>query len=159
MKRFSLVVCVFLLLFGIASCGNMAATPVDVSVGKMKITLTNEFSVAVASGYTARFISSAVEIDVLREDYEKFDAPEEMSLEEYASMILANNGKELAVSKDDGLTSFLFEESVGSNRETHFVSVYCGDAAFWMVQFICESSSYAGLKDSFETWAGSVRFQ
>ena len=159
MKKLSLVVMLVLLLSGMTSCGTVEERPLDFSVGGMTVTLTNRFSYSNAGEYNACFLSDAVAVYVLKEDFEKFSSPEEMTLTDYAEAVLANNDKNLPISVDDGIVSFSFEESIGGIVQSYYICVYRGSDAFWTIQFICEQAQKAQLDASMKEWAKSVRFK
>lgn len=121
----------------------------------LTITLTNKFHEKEMVSYTAVYNSESIAVFALKEEKSLLEGGE-LTLEEYADLVISNNQLDATVKETEGLTSFTFEKHVNGKDCTYFAAVYKGNDAYWLLQFSCESTKYEGLKSTVIKYAKSV---
>lgn len=151
-----------------ASCGSLAriltsgAKPKDFSAAGMTITLTEEFSESNVVSQTAVYQSQKVIVTVLKEEKSLFaqaGVSSDMSLRDYAQMVITANALDEEVYETDGLVCFDYDKEANGKELNYFASVYKGADAYWLVQFCAEEDDYDDMLDEFKKWAKSVKFE
>lgn len=122
----------------------------------MSITLTDKFYEKDVVNYTATYGSTDVAIMALKEEFSLLEGLENLSLEDYAQLVIENNKKDISVEKKDGLTYFLYEAEANGKTYSYFSCVYKGTDAFWLIQFSTVADQYEKKSDQLITWAKSV---
>ena len=92
----------------------------------------------------------------LKEDFETIGVSD-LTIEEYADIVLEANALQQEVVSEDGVTYFVFEASVEDGSYTYLAAMYKGSDAYWLVQFACKSSQYESLKPELIKYAQSVK--
>jgi hypothetical protein len=128
----------------------------------LTITLTDEFTEKDdLDGQTVYFEALRYIATALKEEFSMFEEfgidAGNMSIDEYAELVVEVNGFNTSVVKKDGLTTFKYEASVGGQDFTYFATVHKSADAFWLVQFFCETKNYASFESKFIEWAKSVK--
>jgi len=139
--------------------GCSAAKGKSFSKAGLTITLTDEFYEKQHDGYTAYYESPEAFVFILKEEfflYERVGLSTEISLQEFAKLVIAGNNLECTVQESDGLTYFVCEKTENGRALTYFVAIFRGVDAYWSVWFSCETSDYSSLKADFINWAKSV---
>ena len=163
-KRVSILLVFVMVLLTAVSCQKPDAEPKNkiFNSNGMTITLTDEFHESSYQGYTACYESSKVAVFVLKESFSLQEGFEDFTLDEYAELVLQSNSSKSpsAISKKDGLTSMEYKFFNENTNQTYkyFSVMYKGPDAFWLVQFACVENIYDAQKDSFVTWAKTVKF-
>ena len=159
-KRFTALVCVAAMaVCMLASCG---ASSKDFSAAGMTITLTNAFTEKELASATSYYESTTSIVLTLKEEFSLFEQngiSTDISLKEYAELIAYNNGFDVEIIENDGLTYFTYENTANGKDFTYLATVHKCSDAFWLIQFACESKNYEKLSKDFMTWAKSVKFE
>ena len=127
----------------------------------LRITLTEEFAETPVPGYTACYSAGDTAVFLLREGFDAMEGFEELDLNGYGAMILANNRMDQTVTlqTQDGLTVF---DQVLSDAQTgteyyYYCGLFKGTDAFWMVQITTLAEDAAQKVPQFRRWLGSVQ--
>ena len=127
----------------------------------MEITLTEDFYEKDMAAYTAYYESKTSIVLSIKEEFTIFEnagISTDISLREYAEMVLTNNVKNnIEVTEKDGLTFFEFDKTANGKDFTYFAVVFRGDDAYWLFQFACETKNYDKLSKDFIAYAKSVK--
>lgn len=156
MKR--LVAALLLLcLLTLAGCKMFTPSPKEFSKAGMTITLTDEFVESENISYTAYYASPKIAVFALKEEFTYFENPDEISLDEYTEMVIANNGMDTEVKHHGDTPYFEFEKTI-NGKEIHYLAMtYRGADAFWLIQFSSEVKDYSSLSDDILSYAESVK--
>lgn len=139
-----------------------SAVPQEFSTDGMQLTLDSRYSRLEMDGYTACYGSSNSTVFVSREDFSLAAGFAEMPLEEYGTLVLENNGLSAitALQQSEGLTWFEYDfQNPENGMVLNYYSVlFKGPDAFWMIQFVSNQETSADFRQTFRTFAESVRF-
>ena len=147
-----------LLVFTLYGCQSKEKT---FSKEGMSIVLDESFQEQPLETQTAYYESKDKIVTILKEEFSVFtpygmDA-EDVSLQDYAQMVVDNNGLTAKVEEKDGLVQFVYEKSVDGSDITYLATVHKGIDAFWLVQFACESKNYSKFYSIFVGYAKSFK--
>ena len=172
MKKILALILGILMLASAVACGDITELgdaiedkleAKDFTTQNMTITLHEGFVGAELEGYTAAWAYNKTAIFTLREDFSAIEGYTNISVKEYAELLLkVNSGKNPgALKQEDGLTYFEYEflnedEDVSYSYLTAAYSE--GDGIYWMVQFSTITEDYADRRDDFIKWAKTVKF-
>ena len=123
----------------------------------MSITLTESFYEKENVAYTAYYESPLILVFAIKEDLSYFEGMN-LTLSDYAQLVIYNNSLSCDVIEDNDLTYFIFEKEVNGKNYLYFAPVYKSSDAYWLIQFACESANYEELKDTIIKYAQSVTF-
>ena len=96
---------------------------------------------------------------------EKFDTLEivnldsNSTLDDYITLILANNGESSGKLQDGDLTYFTYEREVNGQEFFYVGTAYKTDEAFWLINFACQEKDKDEYKDLFIKYAKTIRFE
>lgn len=129
------------------------------SAGEMSITLNESFEQQNLLGYSAVYVSNAVEIMVFKNDFSGFGSSS-LTAADYAKFVIASdqsiNSEVVSV---DGLVYYTFDKDLLDGQTySYFVYTYKADDAYWQFYFAVEKSKAARYADDVAKWAGSVTF-
>ena len=136
--------------------------PDEDTIGQAKKFEKDEFSILLTDkfteeqsqlGFDAYFVADFCGVVVLKEEFSLEEGLDEMSLEQYITNVIANNGyTDIDPQTKDGL--WFYERTANGS----YAQSYCykGSDAFWIVQFLCNPSDTELLGDTFYLWAQSV---
>lgn len=163
MKKFSKICLVSLcivLLTGFCSCSLFSAKEKEFTAAGMTITLTDEFTEKSLVSQTAYYESVNAIVMALKEDLSAFTqlGLDNISLKEYAELVIKQNSMNATVEEKDGLTMFTYKKSVSDKDFTYLATVFKSSDAFWLIQFGCETKNYDKYSSDFQKWAGTVKF-
>lgn len=132
----------------------------DFSSNGMTITLTEDFVEREYIGYTAIYTSSDVGVGVIGEAFSLMPGFENYTTQQYAQIVMQNNGKYAEIKTEDGLVYFEFDNSdPTTNVVYHYVAyAYKTSNSFWLVQFSTTEAKVDDYAESITKWAKSVRF-
>lgn len=157
-----LIAFVLCIALGFATAFLLEAEPQSFESNGMSITLTDEFYESEVDGYTFCYESYDTVVLGLREGFDLAEGFENCTLDEYADLIIENNGidQSVEVQHRDGVTYF---EYVWTNPDSdvnyvYYTAVYKSTDAFWQIQFIADEENYDGLLPEFEKYAKSIQF-
>lgn len=127
----------------------------------MRITLTDDFKEMGVENYTVAYDSRNVAVLALEEKFSLAEGFENYSIEQYADLVIQNNGLSSVSLKTDGNLNFFEYEF--KNPETqdvyrYFSYVYKTDDAFWLVQFATLNENVEDYAQQISKWAESVEF-
>ena len=81
---------------------------------------------------------------------------EDLTLSEYAQLVIDNNDVDSEIENKDGLTCFAYDQ-ISNGKDTHYYAfIYKASDAFWLIQFACENKYYDEAADLILKWAKSV---
>lgn len=132
----------------------------DFSSNGMTITLTEDFVEREYIGYTAIYTSSDVVVGVIGESFSLMPGLKNYTTQQYAQIVMQNNGKYAEIKTEDGLVYFEFDDSdPTTNVVYHYVAyAYKTSNSFWLVQFSTTKAKVDDYAESITKWAKSVRF-
>lgn len=135
------------------------AEPKDFSVNGMQITLTDDFKKQSASGFTAGYGTKEVAVLILEEAFSLQAGFGDLSLQEYAKLVLDNSGHAAQIKTENGVTYFEYDATGGNGKMFHYIAaMYKGPDAFWLIQFATEQKNAEEHRNEIFEWAKSVRF-
>lgn len=146
-----------------ASCGNAGSAPAkEFSKAGMSISLTETFVEKEMASLTAYYESPKVIVTCLKEEFTQFEAlgvsSDDITLDDYAELVIENNQMDLDATKEDGLTYFTYEKTVSGKDFSYMACVYKSSDAFWLIQFACEQKNFDSMKEQMKSWAQTVKF-
>lgn len=161
MKKLIIIALALTLSIGLIS--GCASEPEDkvFSRAGLTITLTDRFTDVTGTEGTEQFtVSYGSEADrvgilALKEEFSIFEAAgisTDISLSEYAQMVIDGNGQNCRVEQNDGLTYFTYD----NNGFTYYSVVYRGSDAFWLIQFFASVEDYGNMTSNIRRWAQTV---
>jgi hypothetical protein len=127
----------------------------------LSITLTEQFNEKSHITHTAYYESRTAVVVTLKEEFTVFEAlgvSPDISLKEYAELIILGNKHRSSVIEREGLVYFEYTANTSGKEFSYFSVVYRASDAYWLVQFMCESKDYDKLFPQFLDWAKTVRF-
>jgi len=146
-------------LFGLTACG---VSPKTFSTIGLKITLDSSFKETPQSGFNMVLSSRNIAFFVNKEDFETlenngYSNAREMSLQEYAQLIVTNNNLSSTVHEsDNGIVNFEYHKNVSGNRFIYFAIVKKGSNSFWLCQFAMLESDFNDNIPQFLDWAETI---
>ena len=129
------------------------------SADGLEITLTEAFWVNdEMEGFTTCFDSRNVAVFVIKEEYSLLDGLEDMTLREYAELVLQNNGFNYELKTRGELLYFeyTFLDEKSGDTYCYIDFVYKGDDAFWFLQFAFDVKDSDEYREKVFEWAASV---
>lgn len=159
MKKLSFTLVIITLIISLTGCSLFASAPKDKTFTKsgMSITLTEDFNEKEIVSYTATYESTHVAIFALKEEFNLLAGFEDYTLDEYAGMVIENNGKDCQVEHKDDLTYFTFDYAANGKTYKYLSCVYKGTDAFWLIQFSTVADEYGKYESDIIKWAQSVK--
>ena len=161
MKRIAILMAVLMLTLSLASCGLMGEktfTKDGISITvKGFFTEQNDLN----EDYNLILISPDVGVMILKETFEEFekaDLDTDMSVKDYADIVMFGNGLSGDPTEEDGMTYFTYTEDVDGTEFTYMGFCYRGTDAYWLVQIYCPTEDYETKKPDMMAWAKSVSF-
>lgn len=162
MKKIAILMAVLMLTLSLASCGLLGGEK-TFTVDGLSITVKGMFSEQndLNETFDLILISPEAGVMILKEtfaEFEEADLDTDMSVKEYAEIVMLGNSLSGAPTEEDGLTYFTYTaESEGTNF-TYVGFCYRGADAYWLVQMYCPTEDFEATKPDFITWAKSVTF-
>lgn len=159
-NRFGIILIVASVIIGFAIGFAMnSEKPQKVTVGNMEMTLTTRFDRVSAPGFDAAFESGDVVVFVLRERFSLQPEMQDYSTEEYAKLVMQNNGHNGFVKMHNGMPYFDYDATGNDGVLYHyFVTVHKGPDSFWLVQFCVQRIDMDKLRSDIFEWASTVKF-
>lgn len=162
MKKIAILMAVLMLTLSLASCGLLGGEK-TFTVDGLSITVKGMFSEQndLNEAFDLILISPEAGVMILKEtfaEFEEADLDTDMSVKEYAEIVMPGNSLSGDPTEKDGLTYFTYTaESEGTNF-TYVGFCYRGADAYWLVQMYCPTEDFEATKPDFITWAKSVTF-
>lgn len=164
-KATVIMVLALILGFGIGFAKNFLLTdtvdPQTFTVAGMTITLTDQFEERNYAGYTQCYESGSVAVMTLKEEFSLMEGLADYTLEEYGRLVLASNGMDEAMLKQEaGIWYFDYVTQGGDSRDYYYcATLHKGTDGFWLIQFATPASNESKLHDQFLAWAADVTFE
>lgn len=139
--------------------------------GLKHYTSESGLSLYMSDGFTEKKIEGAFcyyegKNSILSCNVETFDILENVNVDtsiseqEYARLIVKNNGFECDVKTDEyGNICFTYEKNIEGNDFTYFAYVKKTDKAFWTCNFACLTSQKSFYENDFSLWASSIEIK
>lgn len=159
MKKTLSIIFIALFIIALSSCSMLLNVEKEKAFEKsgMSITLTNQFTEKEHLSYTSIYDSKNMAVYTLKEEFSLFEAfDSDLTLDEYADLVVEANKLTCEKQYKDDLTYFLYEKEANGKQMSFYAFVYEGDDAFWLIQFACESDNAEKLEDRIFTYAKSV---
>ena len=120
------------------------------------ITLTDDFKQLDEEGEFVSFDNKYAYVWVMREDKKLFEE-EDLTLEDYAELIVEYNAEDAELAKKDGMYCFAFTEKV--DGETYYYFAVCSESeeAFWVTWFGTPKENESTYADKFIQWGKSIK--
>jgi hypothetical protein len=161
MKKIAILMAVLMLTLSLASCGLMG--PKTFTVDDLSITVEGFFTEqnGLNEAYDLILISPDAGVMILKETFAEFTSAAldtNMSVKDYAKIVMTSNALQGAPTEEDGLTYFTYTETVDGTEFTYMGFCYRGTDAYWLVQIYCPTADYETKKPEMMEWAKSVTF-
>lgn len=161
--RLGLILCCAVLLLGLCSCSTVLSEPEEKQFSKegATITLTDEFTEKDLVSQTAYYESMDSIVVMLKEEFTLFEEAgyEDMTLSEYADLVIQANSLSAERKEEEGLTCFTYEKEQNGKNFEYYATVFKGPDAYWLIQFACETKNFDDFLPDFQKWANSVTFE
>jgi len=103
-----------------------------------------------AQNYSFVYGFSDVAIMGLREEITLFTSYDsDLTLEEYAQLVIDGNGLNCEVETVDGLITFSFTSENSGQTHAYLAAVYQSARAFWLIQIGCLENNYENNREKF----------
>ena len=161
MKRIAILMAVLMLTLSLASCGLMGEK--TFTKDGISITVKGFFTEQndLAEGFNLILISPDAGVMILKETFTEFEEAgldTDMSVKDYAKIVMKGNGFSGDPIEEDGMTYFIYTETADGTEFTYMGFCYRGTDAYWLVQIYCPTEDYEAKKPEMMEWAKSVSF-
>lgn len=162
MKKIAILMAALMLTLSLASCGLLGGEK-TFTVDGLSITVKGLFTEQndLNEAYNLILISPEAGVMILKETFAEFEEvglDTDMSVKEYAEIVMSGNGLTGDPTEEDGLTYFTYTETADGTEFTYMGFCYRGADAYWLVQIYCPSEDYEAKKPDMMEWAKSVTF-
>ncbi len=165
MKRF-LSFCSLLLISSLlfSGCKEEPAPAKTFTVDELSITLTEDFSESPRLAFTAAYEShDHTAVLIIRESadiIEQAAGKKDVSLNEYAVMVLNANQLTVSTVEEEGILTYTYSRKNADDGVdyTYFVTLHQSEEAFWLVQFVTQTNRFKKEKNSLLGYAASITF-
>ena len=147
------------------STGGVTTVAVDDSktftVSGMTVTLNDTFTQKSNVSFAAYFESTQYVVFATKEANSTLTAAglsADMTLAEYAQIVISNNSLSSTVTEKNGMTCFTYSASASGVNFKYLAFVFKTADAYWMVQFAATDAMYASAEPLFLKWAASITF-
>ena len=161
MKKIAILLAALMLTLSLASCGLMG--PKTFTVDDLSITVEGFFTEqnGLNEAYDLILISPEAGVMVLKETFTEIaeaDLDSNMSVKEYAKIVMNGNSLEGTPVEEDGMTYFTYTAEADGTEFTYMGFCFRGTDAYWLVQIYCPTEDYEAKKPEMMEWAKSVSF-
>lgn len=162
MKRF-LSLCSLLLIGALLFTGCKEAPAKTFTVDELSITLTEDFSESPRLAFTAAYEAYDTAVLIIRENRDTIEAAakkKDVSLNEYAVMVLNANQLTVSTVEEEGILTYTYSRKNSDDGVdyTYFVTLHRSEEAFWLVQFVTKTSRFQKEKPTLLDYARSITF-
>ncbi len=162
MKRIAFLMAVLMLTLSVASCSFFAGEK-TFTVDSLSITVKGMFTEQnqLSEDHDLVLISPEAGVMILKETFDELEnagLKSDMSVREYAEIIMKGNSFTGSPTEEDGLTYFTYTDTTDGTEFTYTAYCFRGGDAYWMVQIYCATSDYEDMKADITAWAKSVTF-
>ena len=123
----------------------------------MSIVLTEKFTEKEQAAYTSAYDSERVAVFTLKEEFTLQEGLGDLSLNQYAQLVIEANKLDAETKKEGDLTYFQYTKQANGKDNNYYAYVYKSADAFWLIQFACESKYNETTTELFIKWAKSVK--
>jgi len=151
----------FVLSGGLDNVFESKAKTKEFTKAGMTLSLTSDFYEKEMASQTAYYESQKYIVTVLKEEFTIFESigiSTDISVKEYAKLVIDNNMIDSATEEKDNLTFFKYEKTINGKQFSYFATVHKSSDAFWLIQFACESKNAEDSQDLFIEWAQTIEF-
>ena len=161
MKKIAILMAVLMLTLSLASCGLMG--PKTFTVDDLSITVKGFFTEqnGLNEAYDLILISPDAGVMILKETFTELTSAAldtNMSVKDYAKIVMTSNVLEGTPTEEDGLTYFTYTAEADGTEFTYMGFCFRGTDAYWLVQIYCPTADYETKKPEMMEWAKSVTF-
>ena len=153
-KRNAALILLVLIMILASGCSSGPKEQVFSAKG-LEVTLTEGFHETDYDTYTVSYDSSNVAVFALKEEFE-FIGTSDLTVDEYADIVLGANGIEDKPVTENGVTYVVFEAQYEESY-TYLAAMYKGQDAYWLIQFACKTDNFETLKPELLKYAASVK--
>lgn len=165
MKKLLSVIAIVLAVLSLSACSvldSLSSKEKQYSTEGMTITMPGGFYKTEQEGFKVCYARDDCAVFALREGFDELEGLSELTLDEYADLVLENNELDKPVNDGAGLKYFEFERDVkddnGTETFSYLACCYRAGDAFWLVQFSCPKSKYGENRSDMLAWAETVTF-
>ena len=162
MKKWLLFCLSLLLAVTVTGCGMFrdpkTADAKDFTLEGLTITLTDAFRNLKVEGATGGYQARDCTLFLIKEPFDLLENGENLTLDEYAELVKANNSLDVEIKTEENLTYFERTASADGVEFSYYSVMYRAPDAFWLLQFACETTDYEEYRPYFVNWAKSVTF-
>ncbi len=158
-KVWMLLLALCLMASLLCGCGEPKETVF--SANGINLTLTEDFEQFDVPGYTVAYQSKEMVVIALQEPFSLAPGAENLSLDEYAALIMQSNGLgEDDLSEKNGIPFFEYDYyDAATDQDFHYFSyLFKTDDAFWVVQYATLVEDAATWAAQADAWAQTVTF-
>lgn len=135
--------------------GTETVSPKTFTKEDFQITLTDAFEPAEQDGFYAFYGSKSAAVFTVREGKEHFD---DIALEKYGDLVLQANGRTgVKMNQDDGFIWFEYTETPEEQEFYYLAGCFQSNDAFWVITFATPASNQEQYKDTFLSWAKTIK--
>lgn len=161
LRKIALFVAALTLTLTLVSCGAFGEK--TYTTGRLSITLKGFFTEQsdLVESYDLILISPDTGVMILQETYDEFEQAgmdTNMTVLEYAELIMSANQFPGEPVQEDGMTYFTYTKSTDGTDFTYMSFCYRDIDAYWLVQLYCTSEDFETKKPTLMEWARSVSF-
>lgn len=160
MKRTVALLLLAITLFSVCSCRD--SNDKTFTQDEFSITLSEDYGLVPRVSYFVSYETADKRAVLVtrnkKETVEEVAGKTDLSIMEYATLVITINQKGENPHTKDGLTYYTYTSLTDGIHYTYLVTVHKSSDAFWLVQFVCETKEYNDMKDTFFRYAKSVSF-
>ncbi len=159
-RKISIVALLCLLILVLTGCGAFSsgeastAPPKTFTKDGFTITLTEDFEESEVETQTAVYQSQNSVVLALKEDASQFDG--DLTLTQYAELVLSNNDLSSPIEEKEGFTCFTYEKKSGFTTYAYLAIVQKSEDAYWLIQFGCNARHFDTQMNAFLEWAKTI---
>lgn len=156
-----LAVIVGAIIGGLSGAGvfDGSAEPKTFTKDGMSVTLTDAFKETEAEGYDVAYESKKEVVFAQKESFDLAEGFGDLTVEEYAELVLEANESNEEIKSEDGLLYFEYDATGDNKVDYHYYAFfYKANDAFWMVQMATYKNKAQDARPQIMEWAKSVSF-
>lgn len=127
----------------------------------MSLYMSDGYTEGVLEGVACYFAAQDSALSCTTESFEVFESAglsSDMSLEEYAQLVIDANGLTGDVLTDEyGNVYIIYSQNIDGSDITYYAFFGRGSDAYWTCNFMCETSQTASHEANFKLWASSIQ--
>jgi len=155
MKRIIALLLLTFLIVSVGACGD--SNTQTFTQDEFSITLSQDYGLVPHISYFVSYETADKKAVLVTKNkkniVEEVAGKTDISLMEYANLVIETNRKGENLQKKDGMIYYTYTDNAGY---IYLATVHESSEAFWLVQFVCETEEYDDMKDTFFGYAKSV---